>query len=322
MGIDSSINGKMYLSERTELNNWLDSFNPECIFYNFSNHIFTQQIALYVAEKYNIPIITAIGDDYFFNDRRSLSPAYHLFRRKFKTMTRRILKRKNSSAVYCSDKIRDKYNAEFDLTGETIYLNSTLERRPFAPIDLEHPVIAYFGNIRLGRNHALVDVASALASIDPKYRLEVYSGETDPAVYDVLKKHPNIDYKGKIPYDSVKNRMAECDLIVVVEGFKKEDLIFTRYSLSTKAADSLASGVAVLAYGPEDAGVIGYLKETKAVAACTTEKDLEECIKKLFSDIDFQKSMYEKAIEVYRRNHTVESSCSVFEKLVDMVVEG
>ena len=304
-----------------ELNDWLDKFNPECIFYNFSNHIFTQQIALYAAERYGIPIITAIGDDFYFNDQKLLSPAYHVYRSIFKKLTRRILSRKNSSAVYCSDKIRDKYNGEFGLDGETIYLGSTISRKPFSPINRDNPVIAYFGNIRLGRNNSLLDVATALGHINPDYRLEVYSGESDPTYYQALKNHPNVIYGGKVPYSQVQKRTAESDIVVVVEGFQPEDIDFTRYSLSTKAADSLASGAAVLSYGPEDAGVIGYLISTQATASCTNKNKLEDCLRQLITDVDLQKRNYDQAVSVFQKNHTLESSCSVFENIVKKVTK-
>lgn len=300
-----------------QLNEWMDKFKPDCIFYNFSNHIFTQQIALYAAERYEIPIITAIGDDFYFNDQKSISPSYHLYRSIFKRLTREILTRKNSSAVYCSDKIRDKYNSEFGLEGETVYLSSTIPRKPFRCINQEKPVIAYFGNIRLGRNNSLLDVATALGHINSDYRLEVYSGESDPAYYRVLKEHPNVLYRGRVPYSQVQKRTEESDVVVVVEGFQPENLDFTRYSLSTKAADSLASGAAVFAYGPEEAGVIGYLISTQATVSCTDKNKLEDCLRTLITDIDLQKKIYEQASSVFQKNHTFESSGSVFENIVE-----
>ena len=107
---------------------------------------------------------------------------------------------------------------------------------------------------------------------------------------------------------------------MVVEGFKPENLAFTRYSLSTKAADSLASGAAVLTYGPEDAGVISYLASTGATAACTNPEGLEECIRKLLDDVDYQKHNYLKAVEICKKNHTIESSCAVFDGIVERVI--
>lgn len=80
------------------------------------------------------------------------------------------------SAIYISDKIRDKYNGDMGLDGETIYLNSTVKRKLFAPVNTDNPSITYFGNIGMGRNHSLNDIGYALGRINPKYILEVYSG--------------------------------------------------------------------------------------------------------------------------------------------------
>lgn len=303
-----------------ELIAWLDKFQPQCVFYNFSNHIFTQQIALFVADRYHIPIVMAIGDDFYFNDQKSFSPVYHLYRSIFKKLTRKILTRQNSSAIYCSDKIRDKYNGEFGLIGETVYLNSTVLRKEFHPISKTNPVIAYFGNIRLGRNNSILDIANALRKINPEYKIEVYSGESDETYYTELQNHPNVIYGGRIPYSQVQTRTADCDIVVVVEGFRAEDIDFTKYSLSTKAADSLASGATILAYGPEDAGVIGYLKSTDATVCCTEPNKLEESIRALIEDVELQKKLYDQAKAVFIRNHTLESSCSVFNNVVDRAI--
>lgn len=303
-----------------KLNNWLDRFHPDCVLYSFSNHIFFQQVALYVADRYDIPIITAIGDDFYFNDRKSFSPAYILFRRQFKKLTRKILLRKGSSASYCSDKIKEKYNNFFNMNGDTVYTNSTVERREFKPINAQMPSIVYFGSIRLGRNKALLEIADALRRINKEYRIEVYSGESDPSLYKELEMHPNVVYGGSIPYTEVQKKTAECDLFVIAEGFRKEDIIFTRYSLSTKAADSLASGAAILMYGPEEAGVVGYMKETGAAVVCTEPDTLPEKIDDLLHSQVLQKELYEKAIVASNKNHLVESTTAQFESIIQEAI--
>ena len=77
-----------------KLNNWLDEFKPECVFLAFSDDFFIPEIAIYVAEKYNIPIMSCIGDDYYFNDRFSLSPFYRIYRKKYKAFIRNVFKHK------------------------------------------------------------------------------------------------------------------------------------------------------------------------------------------------------------------------------------
>lgn len=299
---------------------WLDKYKPECIVYNFSNHLFTQQIALFAAKRYNIPIIAVIGDDYYFNDRFSISPAYWLFRYKFKKLTEKILA-DGASAVYCSDKIRDKYNKHFGIDGETIYVTSSVKRREFRVINKEHPKFVYFGSIRLGRNFALCDIATVLGKINPFYKLEVYSNENDVEISECLRKHSNVIYGGAIPYVEVQNKMLEADVFVIAEGFREKDINFTRYSLSTKAADGLACGVSILAYGPSESGVVEYMKGTGAAMVCSDPNALKDSIIELITDEALQKEYYQKAIKASKENHTLESTTSIFETVVDRIVE-
>jgi len=309
---------KYWCSEK--LIKWLDNYQPELIFYNFTNNLFLQKIVLFIANRYNIPIVTAIGDDYYFNDKKSLSPAYHLFRMKYKKLTEKIFSLPGCS-VYACDKIRDKYNARFGLYGETVYFNTTVKRKPFNPINADHPIIVYFGNIRLGRNHALKEIADALGNINKSFKLEVYSNELDESIYKELRTHPNIAWFGAISYTEVLKKTASCDIYVVAESFCKEDINYTRYSLSTKAADGLASGATILAYGPKESGVIDYLYNTQAAAVCTEKTSLKKTIEKLISSPLLQKELYEKAAEITEANHTLEASTIMFDKIVSRALQ-
>lgn len=250
---------------------WLDDFSPDCVLYNFSNHLFTQEIALFAAERFDIPIIPVIGDDYYFNDRRSFSPAYHLFRKRFKKLTDHIMAH-SVNAIYCSDKCMKKYGGHFALGGAPIYISSSLRRRNFRPIRKDAPVFLYCGSIGLGRNYALVEIADALRQISPKYILRVFSSEIDEGVCAPLVSHPNIHFGGRVGYEKVAEMISDCDVFVIAEGFRDKDLLFTRYSLSTKAADGLASGAAVLTYGPADAGVVEYMSRMGGSIVCTEKK--------------------------------------------------
>lgn len=303
-----------------KLNAWLDEFRPECVFLAFSNDYFINEIALYVSKRYSIPIVSCIGDDYFFNTHFSLNPLYHLYMSTYRSLIRKVLSVKGSS-VYISDKIRDKYNKEFGLDGETIYLTSTVKRRAFAPINKENPVITYFGNVRIGRNKSLCDIANAFGQINPSYRIEIYTNEQDESYTEILKKNPYIIFGGSIPYEQVQNRMNESDITIVVEGFDEADVNISRYSLSTKAADALASGSAILTYGSIDCGIIEYMQSTGASAVCTDKKKLIETINQLLEDEVLQKQYYEQAIVMTNKHHTLERSCSVMETVVKRAIE-
>ena len=62
---------------------------------------------MYVAEKFDIPIVSCIGDDYYFNVEKTLNPIYHLYKSTYKRLIDSILSWPGS-AIYVSDKIKVK----------------------------------------------------------------------------------------------------------------------------------------------------------------------------------------------------------------------
>lgn len=303
-----------------KLNQWLDGFNPQCVFLSFSDDFFILEIALYVANKYNIPIVSSIGDDYYFNSRSSLSPLYYIYKYQYRKLIEKVFRHKGS-AIYIGDKIRDKYNSYFGLDGKTVYLTSSIRRREFKEIDVSYPKISYFGNIRLGRNYSLNDIGYALGKINPGYILDIYSNENDSAYFGVFNNNKNIRFHGSIPYSEVQRRTIQSDIVVVVEGFNKYDVEITRYSLSTKVADSLASGANILVYGSIECGAIEYLKNINSAAVCLKKEDLVECISNLFYDIEYQKRNYAMAELITQQHHNLEQSSAIFEEIVNKLVK-
>lgn len=303
-----------------ELNDWLDDFSPECVFLAFSDDYFIPEIACYVAEKYNISIVSCIGDDYYFNEHFSLNPIYSLYKKTYKKLIRKVFEHRGS-AIYISDKIRDKYNSAFDLNGKTVYLTSTIKRKPFKIADTESPLITYFGNIRMGRNKSLCDIADALASINQSYKLTVYSNELDATYTKILELNEHIEYRGSIPYSQVKEQMRHSDMTVIVEGFEKKDIDKSRYSLSTKAADALASGVLILAYGDADCGIIEYMKQTGAAVVCDNKQELEGMIRDILADGILQKAYYDRQMVVTADHHSLKKSCETAESVIKNAVE-
>ncbi len=329
-GIGSKKNSLVYLARGViwrknlwctdKLNKWLDNFQPECVFLSFSDDFFIPKIALYVAERFDIPIISSIGDDYYFNYDRTLSPFYHIYKRLYRNLIRKVLCHKGS-AIYIGDKIRDKYNMEFGLNGKTVYLTSTIHRREFKVIDKVNPQISYFGNIRLGRNESLNEIGMALGQINKDYVLDVYSNESNPEFYKLFDSNPNVKFHGSVPYAEVQRKTVESDIVVVVEGFEKKYVDITRYSLSTKVADSLASGVSVLAYGSMECGAIEYAADTGCIATCVDKKNLVKVIHKLISEESYQRENYEKAIKITEMNHRLDNSTDIFESVVRSAID-
>jgi len=312
---------KRKLWQSAEFDKWLEDFGPECVFLSFSDDFFIPEIALYAAEKFDIPIISSIGDDYYFNGKKSLSPLYHIYKFSYRRLIRKVFAH-GGSAIFISDKIRDKYNAEFGLSGKTVYLSSELKRKDFSPVNRENPVISYFGNIRQGRNESLSAIGKALGKISPDYKLHIYSAQTERKTTAVFDNNPNVVFHGPIPYSEVAAKTAESDIVVIVEGFREKHIRNTRYSLSTKAADCLASGAQILVFGSAYCGIIEYMKSTESAAVCTDEKELCSAIRCLIDDEVFQRQCYENAKIITEKNHNLKNSNAVFRSVTEDAING
>lgn len=304
-----------------ELDAWLEEFRPECVFLSFSDDFFIPRIALYAAEKFGIPILSSIGDDYYYNKEGSLSPLYRFYKARYRALIRRVFAH-GGSAIFIDDKIRDKYNAEFGLNGRTVHLASEQRRREFRPIDTAAPKIRYFGNLRLGRNRTLAAIANALGRIDPGYRVEVWSNETDRSVLRVLTEHPGIRFHGAVPYEEVQRLTAESDILLLAEGFGQRDVDTVRYSLSTKTADAIASGAAVFACGHRETGAMEYCAKSGCVTTCTELSQAEEALRELIFDKALQKRSYDTGTALLTRRHRLEHSTTAFRQAVKEAVYG
>lgn len=303
-----------------EFNKWLEEFNPECIFLSFSNDFFILEIALYIARKFDIPICSSTGDDYYFDGKFSLNPLYYIYHEWYKRLNKKVFRHKGS-AIYIGDKIRDKYNGAFGLNGETVYLVSDIERRPFKPIDPNNFTVRYFGNIGYGRNNSICDIATALSHIDAALKIEVYSGETDAQSIKPLKKHPKVEFKGCVPYSDVMRMTIESDILLVVEGLTAADINLTRYALSTKVADSLASGCNIVGYGSSECGAVEYMESIGCVTVGHSVDEIEIKLRALISDAELQKRNYDLAREVSEANHRREQSNAKVESIIRRLVE-
>lgn len=306
-------NKKYWLTK--ELNDWLIEFNPQVVFLSFSDDFFISEIALYVAKKFNIPIISSTGDDYIFNNRFSISPFYYIYRYKYKKLIKEVMNYPGD-IIYISDKIRDKYNEFYGRNGETIYLSSEMNFEKIERKQNNIPIFSYFGNIRNGRNESLVMIANSLQKISENFVINVYTNENKNKYLRILKKNKGINLIGSIPYSQVIQKTKESDFLIIVEGIKSKDILTTKYSLSTKVADCFSSGVPTIAFGSEECGVIQYLSKTDTACVVTDPCQLEKRLRSFIFSEEEKKIKLDNCKKIYMENHLLEVNNRKFEKLL------
>lgn len=269
--------------------NWIDEFHPDILFLAWSDDFYMLKIAYELVKKYNIPIISCIGDDYYFNNHISFSPFYLIYKLLYKKLARKVLMLKGSH-IYISDKIKDKYNAYFGIDGIKISVSNNT-----APVSLDKSherlqKFVYTGNLRLGRYKTLITFAKLMHLNLKNFSLSIYSAEKSKRIIRKLKNTPGILFLGKLDYDDLIIQMKKFDAILIVETLKNRNFINdVKYSLSTKVGDSLASGKIVVGVGNKECGSIDYLRRRDCAFVLKNKKEILEFSKSTFSTEVYKK---------------------------------
>lgn len=164
--------------------------------------------------------------------------------------------------------------------------------------------ISYLGNISYLRDLQLIDIGRTLRKMncEPNH-IDVYSAESRKEIIDGMNLENGIVFHGAVGADEVLKVIGESMAVIHTESFDEKIRKSVRYSVSTKIADSLASGTCIFAYGPEEIASIDYLEKNNAAICCTDIKDLEHFLKVLITDTDERNKVVVKALTVAEKNH-------------------
>lgn len=297
--------------------NWIDAFNPDVIFFASGDYVFAYKVAMAIAEKKNIPIVTYVCDDYYFLKRKSISPLYYMYRLQYKQTVRKLFAKHKNMVAIC-DKLGRDYEKEFGVSSQTVMTSSTLS--PFPEKTDGECVLSYLGNLGYDRQIPLAEIGRAVKKIsNGKLFVDVYSAETRPHILAELTEENGIRFHGSIPYDEVQFVMQKSDILIHTESMDTKNRDKVRYSVSTKIADSLACGRCLLAYGPSDVASIDYLKENACACVVTEKENLETIIQKLLSDKVFRNEFIKNGTKTAKENHDViANSKKINQKLLQM----
>lgn len=298
---------------------WIEDFCPDIVFLAWSDDFYMLDIAYFVCTKYKLPLISCIGDDYYFNMHFSLSPFYWIYKIMYRRMAKKVLKLKGSH-VYIGDKIKNKYNDFFCISGETIHVACDLEKMQ-AHIPSEFSSLVYFGNLGYGRYKTLITLANLLNKRNESIKIHIYSNVQSDRILAKIRKNKHIEFHGSIPYAEIKNKVINYDGVIIAEELSNKNIIKdVKYSLSTKVGDSLSFGVPIIAVGNIECGAIEFIKKTNTGIVLTSKKDISRFS---FADLDFNdiKAMINNSALLLDKEFNKGESCNTFEKIVKTALE-
>ncbi len=288
-----------------QFKSFLDEFNPDCIFFASGDYSFMYDIARTIAIERDIPLFISCMDDYYLfnsNNKSVLGRFYH--KRFMKSVYSAV---QNTSKMFCiCDKMSEDYYRLLNIPCVTIHTPSTLNE----PLkEKKQRKISYIGNISYKRNEQLIQIGRALKKLGTDIQcVDVYSSEIREEILKDMTEDNGIRFHGSIGADEVLKVMGESLAVIHTESFDSSVRERVKYSVSTKIADSLASGTCLFAYGPKEIASMQYLSENNVAICCAQEDDLPESIFKLITDDRLRNTVIENAIKLAKKNHKADLS--------------
>lgn len=296
-----------------KLSKWIDDFNPDIVFFAAGDYSFSMKLAMNICKNKNIPLVVFFGDEYYFlKDNYNLSVFNYInknnYSRAFKDMFMYL-----SGYITASDKMLKKYSGEFNKLGYAI-MKSTEIKKNFKSAKKNQFRVSYIGNLSLNRWEALIDIGKSLKN--KGLLLDVYSSETRGIILSKMTKDNGIRFHGEISPNQVDKVIQSSTVLIHIESKNEVDKEKTMYSMSTKIAESLGSGICIFAYGPDDVSSIEYLIENNAACVVTNKEDLEKKLSEILDEEKLRELYIKNALNLARRRHDFEKNSKIFQNIM------
>lgn len=288
-----------------KLKDWLTEQKPTCIFLAPGESKFIYDIALRISKELKIPIVVYLCDEfYFIKYRGSVLKRLQLFLLKRK-MEKTIQRCK--SIVGICDELSAAYSEHFNKETCTIHNGCSSELLRVCGGKEKIGGISYFGNLSLGRFESVCDIGEALDAINRKtgeeLKLSLYTPILEPEAKKRLDSVSSVELCGFVTGEQYREAFLNSDLLLHVESFSEENAERVRHSISTKIADSLGSGIPLIAYGPADVASVHYLAENDCALVISRKQDVENMLFRIISSESDRKRIVENALFVADSNH-------------------
>jgi len=179
--------------------------------------------------------------------------------------------------------------------------------------------ISYIGNTALNRWKPISEIAAAIEAINEEngtdFEFTYYGGKSNE-----LESVSGIKYGGRLTAEQIKQTMANSCLLIHVETFNHDYRARLKYSVSTKIADSLASGIPLFAYGPEDIASMKHLINNECAACVTDKKILYSQLTRVLMSETYSNQLRINAMSVASQKHFASDNGDMLRRVLTLYV--
>ena len=288
---------------RCKFENWLRNEHPNAILYMVGDSFYLDNMVERIAEKFSIPIILFNVEAYRIIDCKKRCGFDKIYNLKSEFSYKK-LQSMSSLTVYNCDTIADSYKNFYGINREVsvvAYNAHTFDVDVYESVDNRCNIV-YFGNLGVGRIGSILDVADALIKINSSLKIDVYGVAPENEVHRLLA-HPQISYHGLVDQQILLSVKQSADILLQVESFHQEIMDKLKFAFSTKIAQCLCAGRAILSYAPLNTASTIYLQSEDAAVIAVDKISLYKKLHLLINDVSYRTMYAQKALMVGHKNH-------------------
>ncbi|MBX7268046.1 glycosyl transferase family 1 [Micromonospora sp. Llam7] len=301
------------------LTRWARAFDPELV-YSVSGSARHMRIAAATARACGVPLVPHFTDDWpatLYTNGELLG----LARRVVRQETHRLI-RLAPLGMVISRPMAQEYSRRYGIPF-SVFTNCVDESFFASPRYGADPPdgsleLVYVGALHLNRWKSLRDIGEALGVMAEgglPARLTVHSPASDLARYGkYLTDLKWIRLGAPLASHEVPAALRSATVLVHVESFDEEVRRYTRYSVSTKIPQYLATGRPILGYGPTEVASMNHIREADAgvVVGKNNARALVDALTDLCRDAALRWRLAHNGLAFARREHTRENVAARF----------
>ena len=224
-----------------QLKQFLDDYQPDCIFSLLSDSKPLNSLLRYVCDYTKAPLFLYAWDDNYTLRGVGCSPFKIIGRLGSRKSMRKTVK--YAKQLYVISQIqKNEYDKIFQRTCKVLTKSADFSEEPKPWQPQQYPLkLLYTGNLGLNRWRSLALLVNALKKINIKERkaeLEIYTGDyCTLEMLQALHDGASSRVMGSVSAEQVQKLQKDADILVHAEGLDKKSAQAVRVSFSTKLVD-------------------------------------------------------------------------------------
>ncbi len=307
-----------------DLRQWLEREQPDRIFVAPGVAKFLYDMALRISRDRNIPIVSYVCDEFYFIRR----PDQLLDRLRLKLLQRKMeaLMAHTSQLVTISQELKESYSRHFGVKATVVMTGAGEPVAESTRVAQQPDTIHYFGNIRCNRFVSLEEIGRELdrrnRETGSHCRLKIYTFEKDPTILDTFSGIDSIQVCAAVTGEAFRQVFSQAQLLLHTEAFDEASMDFVKNSISTKLADSLASGIPLLAYGPEGVASMQHLQRNGCALTAFSREALPRLLEQAFTDTAARQQAAQRGLEAAKVYHDPDQVAQKLRQILESVVSS